>query len=212
MIAIEPGARVQLDPDAGAERVRRRSVGRARWMTLAAALLGLLLIAAGAAPIGLFLPLVALFGFLLPFWGLPWVFGFVYAWAAWRRREPGGAGRAFAWLAPAILLAAALAVALGPWPSRLAAALAEEDMDALRAEAAGVPARQVQLDDRWLGPWPVERVVRYASGELRMELLGGRIGERLRGLAYDPDGPPLPGSWQPVRWRELGGGWHAWER
>ena len=210
MIAIEP-SRTAAATAEDEERLGR-SLRRARWMTLAAVALALIAWGAGSSPIGLFLPLVVLFGFFFPFWALPWTFATVHAWVAWRRGAPSGGRRLMAWMVPAVLLSIAVALALGPWPAHLATTWARGSLDRLRSEAAALPAHQVRLPDRWIGIWPVEGIVRYAGGELRMDLLGGRIGSRLRGLAFDPDGPPLPGSWQPARWRELSGGWHAWER
>jgi hypothetical protein len=209
MIAIDPNFASSAQHN---EERTSRSLRRARWMTATALLLGILLAVAGSAPIGFFVPVLVLFGFFLFSWFVPWSFAVVHAWLARRRGEARSGARLAWWLAPVPLLLAVSILTLRGTFARLATDWAADDLAALRADAAALPTREVEIPDRWLGIWPVEHIVRYASGELRMELLGARLGSRLRGIAYDPDGPPLPGSWQPERWLEMGNGWHAWER
>lgn len=182
-------------------------------MAVAGSLLALLLFASATVPLGFFLPPLLLFGFFLPFWGVPWAFGVVHAFSAAKRGNERAKTSRPLWLFPGVLLVLVVLLAFTPVPRRLAFSLARPALERLLAEAEELESGEVLLDNRWLGIWPTEKIVRYASGEVKLEILGGRLfQETTRGLAFDPDGPPLPGSWQPDRTLDLGGNWYGWTR
>ena len=181
-------------------------------MAVAGGLLALLILGAACVPLGIFLPPLILFLFLLPIWGLPWLFGTVHAFRAAQRGNEAARRSKRLWLLPAGFLLVALVLSLTPFPRHLAFALARPGLERLLAEAEALEPGQVQLPDRWLGLWRTENTVRYDSGEIKLEILGGRLLQATRGLLYDPSGPPLPGTWQPDRIQQLPGGWYGWSR
>ncbi len=181
-------------------------------MAFAGSLLALLILGAACVPLGIFLPPLILLFFLLPFWGLPWLFGTVHAFrAAGRGNEAARRSRPL-WLLPLVLIGLATATAFTPLPRKIAFRLAQPALEKLLAEAEAMQPGEVRMSNRWLGLWPIEKAARYASGEVRVEILGGRLMQETRGLFFDSSGPPLPGTWQPDRTLDLGNGWYGWAR
>ncbi len=186
---------------------------RGRLATLGSLVLGLALLVACTAPLGAFYPLLY-FGviFVVPFL-VVLVFGFVHTLYAWRRAPGTGFGAALLWwLAPVVILTAAVWLARGPLPGQVGFRIAKPGLDALLRESAGVEAADLTLPDRWLGAWPAKKITRYRDGQVRMELEGNTSWFGERGLLWTNRGLPMPGQWQPTKTLGLGDGWYAWFR
>lgn len=219
MIAIRPDpAPERLAPPAEVLELLRRSRFWARWLSLAALLIGALLAASALPPIGHFYMLWVLSAILLLF-SLPvFAIGTAMAWHRARRFDHPVARRArLWWSAHWLLLGTGLLAAYEGWPRALGHRLAQADLARLGEEARRAPADRVELPARWVGLWPLARLRHSSDGSLRCDLLGTDTPGAKRGLYFGSGPPPLAGgvpvgSWTADRSLVLGDGWHAWYR